>query len=63
MNFNWFCKCGNDLKEENHLLSGSCHIHGDIRYSYGHLDNEKELVKFFSDVLEQRHTLFEEDKK
>ena len=50
-------------QEENHLLSGSFHVHGDIKNIYGHLDNVKELVKFFSDMLEQRDTFFEEDKK
>ena len=60
---NWYWKRGNDPKEENHLLSGSFPVHGDIKNIYGHLDNVKELVKFFSDMLEQRDTFFEEDKK
>ena len=63
MKSNWLCKCGQEREEENHLISGSCDVYGDIRNNYGHLDNDEDLVKFFSEVLERRDTLLEEDEK
>ena len=37
MKSNWLCKCGNEHKEESHIMSGSCEVYGDIRNNYGQL--------------------------
>ena len=46
-----------------HLLSGKCDVYGEIRGRYGNLDNDNDLVKFFSEVLARRDKLEEEKKK
>ena len=58
----WLCWCGEEREEELHLLSGKCDVYGEIRGRYGNLDNDNELVKFFSEVLARRDKLEEEKK-
>ena len=62
MKSNWLCRCENKCVEENHIISESWEVYGDIPNNYGHLDNDTELVKFFSKVLERRDMLLEEEK-
>ena len=46
----WLCLCRQAKEDESHL----CIIYGEIRRKYGKMENEDDLVKFFSEVLEER---------
>ena len=59
----WLCKCFEAREEESHILSGECRVYGEIRQSFGNLDNEDNLVMFFSRVLEERARLEEEEEE
>ena len=41
-------------------MSGHCEVYGDIGNNYPDLENDDELVKFFSNVLERRDILLKE---
>jgi hypothetical protein len=56
----WLCRCEEAREEEQHLLSGSCRIYGDIRAKFGELKEDRDLVAFFEEVLERRKELEEE---
>ena len=56
------CKCNRAIEDEPHLLSGTCKVYGDIRSKYGDLRDDQSLVRFFTEVLEKREALDEEDK-
>ena len=56
---NFMCKCKTKKEEESHLLSGECTVYGDLRRTYGDLSEDKQLVNFFSAVLERRERLEE----
>ena len=60
---NWLCKCGEVKEEESHLLSGNCEVYGDIRGNYSNLNDDKQLVDFFNEVLSRRDELEEKEKK
>ena len=62
MKSNWLCKCGNEREEESHIMSGNCEVYGDSQNNYPDLENDDELVKFFSKVLERKPILLKEDK-
>ena len=53
---NWLCRCG-EKEKEAHITSGSCPIYDDIWEKRGDLENNDDLVKFFSAVLERRDLL------
>ena len=53
---NWLCRCG-EKEKEAHITSGSCPIYDDIWENRGDLENNDDLVKFFSAVLERRDLL------
>ena len=53
---NWLCRCG-EKENESHIKDGICPIYSDIWQNYGGLDNDEDLVKFFSEVLERRSKL------
>ena len=53
---NWLCRCG-EKEKEAHLTSGNCPIYDDIWEKRGDLENNEDLVKFFSAVLERRDLL------
>ena len=59
---NWLCKCQISTEEESHLMDGSCSIYGNIRRKYGDLSGEDDLVSFFSDILEERERLDDEER-
>ena len=59
----WLCRCREAREEEQHLLSGSCPVYGDIRATYGDLREDKDLVAFFGEVLERREELEEEEER
>ena len=58
----WLCRCGESREEESHLLSGKCQVYGEIRSSYENLNDDKQLVEFFNEVLAMRDKLEEEEK-
>ena len=43
-------------------MDGSCDIYGEIRKKYGDIDKEEDLVLFFSEVLEARERMEEEER-
>ena len=53
---NWLCRCG-EKENESHIKDGTCPIYSDIRIKYGDLDNDEDLVTFFSEVLDRRSKL------
>ena len=53
---NWLCRCG-EKEKEAHITLGSCPIYDDIWENRGDLENNDDLVKFFSAVLERRDLL------
>ena len=53
---NWLCRCGEKRKRSS-LTSGNCPIYDDIWEKRGDLENNEDLVKFFSAVLERRDLL------
>ena len=55
----WFCKCKTSIESEVHLIEGKCETYSKIRQKYTDLENEDNLVAFFSDVLEERERLEE----
>ena len=58
----WLCQCREAREEEQHLLSGSCPVYGDIRARFGDLREDGDLVTFFGAVLERREELEEEER-
>ena len=59
---NWLCRCLKTREEEAHLLSGQCEIYGPILEKYDNMDNDENLVNFFSEVLAMREKLEDEEK-
>ena len=57
---NYLCRCAQNKETETHLTSGSCITYQDIREKYENLDNDKDLIQFFSEVLERREELDKE---
>ena len=51
-----------EIEEESNLMKGSCLVYGNIRQKYGDLKMEDDLVSFFSDVLEERERLDDEER-
>ena len=60
---NWMCRCSKEVEEESHIVSGNCEVYGDLRYQFGDLKEDKNLVDFFQAVLDRRDTLEEEDRR
>ena len=55
---NWLCICKQSREEENHIRT--CLVYQDIREKFGSLEDDENLVQFFSEVLARRDAL-EED--
>ena len=53
----WLCSCREHREQESHLLAGACRVYGDIRQKYGDLEDDEDLVRFFTEVLERREEL------
>ena len=53
----WLCLCGEERKEEQHLLSGHCKVYGDLIERFNDLSDQNQLAQFFSDVLARRDQL------
>ena len=53
---NWLCRCG-EKEDESHIRNGTCPLYSDIWKNFEKLDNDEDLVRFFSAVLERRSKL------
>ena len=59
----WLCRCRKEREEESHLLSGQCEVYGKIRENYDNLDDDENLVSFFTEVLRMRDVLDDEENR
>ena len=59
---NWLCRCKVSREEESHLMSGNCEVYGEIRGKYDNLEDDENLVQFFTEVLQMRDELDEKEK-
>jgi hypothetical protein len=50
----WMCRCAEAKEDEPHLRSGECPAYSDILERYTNLDDDKELVEYFQEVLMRR---------
>ena len=57
----WLCQCKTSIENESHLLEGNCRVYGPIRTNFGDIDTEEDLIRFFTEVLEERGRLEEEE--
>ena len=53
----WLCMCQEEREEEHHLLSGNCHVYGDLNTNFSDLSDQNQLSEFFSEVLARRDQL------
>ena len=58
---NWTCRCGAKEESEVHLINEECLVYEDLRLKYPNLEDDDQKTSFFSDVLERREKLEEED--
>ena len=58
---NWLCRCKISREEESHLMSGNCEVYGEIRGKYDNLEDDENLVQFFTEVLQVRDELEENE--
>ena len=56
----WKCRCLLSKEDESHIKDGNCPIYEDIREKYDDLEDDKNLVSFFREVLSRRNALDEE---
>ena len=61
MKTNGLCRCMLHKEEETHLTKGQCTVYEDLRANYTDLEDDKQLTKFFSAVLERRSRLEDKD--
>ena len=54
---NWLCRCNIERETEAHLTSGTCPVFGDLVRKDFDFTKDKDLVLFFSQVLERRDTI------
>ena len=54
---NFMCRCGEARKEDRHIMSTDCPVYADIRQQFSDLNDDKELVKYFTLVLARRDEL------
>ena len=59
----WLCRCGHSKEEESHILLGNCEVYGDIRQKFESNLNDSDLVKLFSEVLDRREKLEDDEKQ
>ena len=57
----WLCLCG-EREEQEHILR-QCVKYDDIRKKYSDLENDDNLVLFFTEVLDRRDKVREEEEK
>ena len=49
--------CKEAREEESHMTSGQCKVYGDLTHNFSNLNDDNNLVKFFSEVLARRDQL------
>ena len=54
---NFLCRCEGAREDEKHLKSTDCPVYTDIREQFGDLDNDNDLVNYFTMVLARREEL------
>ena len=54
---NFMCRCEEAREEERHIMSTDCPVYADIRQQFSNLNDDKELVKYFTLVLARRDEL------
>ena len=59
----WLCWCKTRKEDESHLLEGNCSVYGQIRKKFGIIQSEESLIRFFSEVLEERERLEEAEEQ
>jgi hypothetical protein len=50
----WMCRCETSKENEPHLRSGECPIYNDLIEKYTNLDDDKELLNYFQEVIKRR---------
>jgi len=58
----WLCRCGWETEQESHLVSGECPVYGDLVTLLEDKGDDKDLLTFFTAVLERRGELEEEER-
>jgi hypothetical protein len=53
----WMCRCDREKEDEAHIVAGNCPVYEDIRDTYGDLNDDAELVKYFKEVLDRRELM------
>jgi hypothetical protein len=59
----WLCRCKVSVEDEGHIVSGLCPVYGGLRTQFGDLGEDRNLVEFFTAVLDRRDELEEEDRR
>ena len=59
---NWLCECTSSSETEAHILEGKCEAYSQIRQKYRDLTSDEDLVSYFSEVLEERERLQDEER-
>ena len=58
----WLCRCGWEIEQESHLLSGGCPIYGDLVNLVEDKEDDMDILAFFTAVLKRRGELEEEER-
>ena len=58
----WLCRCKISIEDEGHIVSGQCPVYGGLRTQFGDLGEDRNLVAYFTAVLDMREELEEEDR-
>ena len=58
----WLCRCKTSIEDEGHIVSGQCPVYGGLRTQFGDLGEDRNLVAYFTAVLDRREELEEEDR-
>ena len=59
----WLCRCKASIEDEGHIVSGLCPVYGDLRTQFGDLGEDRNLVEYFTAVLDRRDKLEEDDRR
>ena len=51
------------VKDKGHIVSGQCPVYGGLRTQFGDLGEDRNLVDFFTAVLDRRDELEEDDRR
>jgi hypothetical protein len=51
------------IEDKGHIVSGLCPVYEDLRTQFGDLGEDKNLVEYFTAVLDRRDKLEEDDRR